>query len=49
MQPKTIKSKNNGCGTAAGNLVIEVKSLDFLTPSPLKHNTKRKKRVYEIF
>ena len=22
MQPKTIKSKNNGCGTAPGNLVI---------------------------
>ena len=21
MQPKTIKSKNNGCGTAPGNLV----------------------------
>ena len=21
MQPKTIKSKNNGCGTASGNLV----------------------------
>ena len=23
MQPKTIKSKNNGCGTAPGNLVTE--------------------------
>ena len=22
MQPKTIKSKNNGCGTAPGNLVL---------------------------
>ena len=22
MQPKTIKSKNNGCGTAPGNLVF---------------------------
>ena len=22
IQPKTIKSKNNGCGTAPGNLVI---------------------------
>ena len=22
MQPKTIKSKNNDCGTAPGNLVI---------------------------
>ena len=22
MQPKTIKSKNNGCGTAPGNLVV---------------------------
>ena len=22
MQPKTIKCKNNGCGTAPGNLVI---------------------------
>jgi hypothetical protein len=24
MQPKTIKSKNNGCGTALGNLVIYI-------------------------
>ena len=23
-QPKTIKSKNNGCGTAPGNLVIVI-------------------------
>ena len=23
MQPKTIKSKNKGCGTALGNLVIQ--------------------------
>ena len=22
MQPKTIKSQNNGCGTAPGNLVL---------------------------
>ena len=22
IQPKTIKSKNNGCGTAPGNLVL---------------------------
>ena len=24
MQPKTIKSKDNGCGTAPGNLVINI-------------------------
>ena len=24
MQPKTSKSKNNGCGTAPGNLVIVI-------------------------
>jgi hypothetical protein len=24
MQPKTITSKNNGCGTAPGNLVIQI-------------------------
>ena len=24
MQPKTIESKNNGCGTAPGNLVNRV-------------------------
>jgi hypothetical protein len=35
MQPKTIKIKNNGCGTAPGNLVyglmihIEFKKLKF--------------------
>ena len=24
MEPKTITSKNNGCGTAPGNLVIQI-------------------------
>ena len=24
MQPKTIKSKNNDCGTAPGNLVLSI-------------------------
>ena len=28
MQPKTIKSKNNGCGTAPGNLVYIHKALE---------------------
>ena len=23
LQPKTIKNKNNGCGTAPGNLVLD--------------------------
>ena len=27
MQPKTIKSKKNGCGTAPGNLVLYTKYL----------------------
>ena len=27
MQQKTIKSKNNGCGTAPGNLVIHLCNL----------------------
>ena len=27
MQPKTIRSKNNGCGTAPGNLVTQFISI----------------------
>ena len=30
MQPKTINSKNNGCGTAPGNLVLNILSIDIL-------------------
>jgi hypothetical protein len=35
MQPKTIKSKNNGCGTAPGNLVISfiVSNVQFILES----------------
>ena len=32
MQPKTIKSKNNGCGSAPGNLVYKVKGTYILVP-----------------
>ena len=32
MQPKTMKSKNNGCGTAPGNLVlIFIQNLSLIT------------------
>ena len=34
MQPKTIKTKNNGCGTDPGNLVVNIynRHFPFLTP-----------------
>ena len=42
MQPTTIKSKDNGCGTAPGNLVwnfkSDVKNLDWVA-SPIWRNT----------
>ena len=30
MQPKTIKIKNNGCGTAPGNLVVLYKEVSLV-------------------
>ena len=35
MQPKTIKSKNIGCGTAPGNLVVHYKIYLIILCKPL--------------
>ena len=36
MQPKTIKSQNNGCGTAPGNLVYNIMYLQFILVDSVK-------------